>query len=154
VEVVDADSGLHRQANVEANLLYYLSTADGTPLSGQWSGFQQLPDGAFYNRAFQGYSGDELVRHFGEDIESFRRAAELSGGNRLSFSDAGYRYLPLPRLSLAVVYWLGEESIPTKAQIIFDKVSGHYLPIDALAGMGSQLVRRIIRADEKVDASA
>ena len=148
VRAVEVASGQPCAANVEANLLYYLRTADGTPLTGQWIGFHQLPDGTFYNRAFQGYSGDELVRHFGEDIESYRRAAQRAGGDPLPFSDGGFSFLPLPRVPLAMVYWLGEEGIPTKAQVLFDRAASHYLPTDALAGMGAQLVHRIMRAGE------
>jgi hypothetical protein len=149
VGVVEVASGQPCQAGVEANLLYYLCTADGTPLTGQWIGFQELPEGNFYNRAFQGYSGDELVRHFEEDVEAFRGAARRAGGDPLPFSDAGFSYLSLPRVPLAIVYWLGEESIPTKAQVLFDRSASHYLPTDALAGMGAQLVHRIMRADER-----
>jgi hypothetical protein len=148
VRVVEAASGQPCQASVEANLLYYLRTADGTSLTGQWIGFHQLPEGTFYNRAFQGYSGDELVRHFEEDIASFRRAAQHAGGDPLPFSDGGFSFLPLPRVPLSIVYWLGEEGIPTKAQVLFDRAASHYLPTDALAGMGAQLVHRIMRADE------
>jgi hypothetical protein len=49
---------------------------------------------------------------------------------------------------LAIVYWLGEDAIPTKAQVLFDESADHYLPTDALAGLGAQLVRRIMRSDE------
>ena len=40
-----------------AMLLYYLVTADGAGLAGQWIGLRELPGGTFYNQAFQGYSG-------------------------------------------------------------------------------------------------
>jgi hypothetical protein len=149
VHIVEASSGQPCSVNVEAALLYYLRTADGTSPSGQWVGFRELPGGTFYNRAFQGYSGDELVGHFGEDVASFRQAAGRAGGVALPLSDAGLSFLVLPRLSLAIVYWLGEEGIPTRAQVLFDKAASHYLPTDALAGMGAQLVHRIMRADAR-----
>lgn len=146
VHALEASSGQPCRADVEAALLYYLRTADGTSLAGRWIGFQELPEGTFYSRAFQGYSGDELVRHFGDDLEAFRRAAELAGGVPLPLSDAGFSFLALPRVPLAIVYWLGEEGIPTKAQVLFDQAASHYLPTDVLAILGAQLVRRIIRA--------
>jgi len=40
-----------------AMLLYYFSTADGSPLEYSWISFSELPDGRFYNQAFQGYTG-------------------------------------------------------------------------------------------------
>ena len=149
VHAVEAASGEPCRASVESALLYYLSTADGTPPSGEWISFQQLPGGTFYNRAFQGYSGDELVRHFGDDVKAFRCAAERSGGAPFAWSDAGFSFLALPRVPLALVYWrghtasVGEEGIPTKAQVLFDRTASHYMPTDALAGLGAQLIHRI-----------
>ena len=145
VRAVEAGSGQPCRANVEAALLYYLRTADGTPMAGQWIGFQELPGGTFYSRAFQGYSGDQLVRHFEEDLEAFRRAAERVGGAPLPLSDAGFSFLALPRVPLAIVYWLGEEGIPTRAQVLFDRAASHYLPTDVLAILGAQLIRRLTR---------
>jgi hypothetical protein len=146
VRPMEAASGESCRASVEAAILYYLGTADGTPLAGKWISFQELPAGTFYHRAFQGYSGDELVRHFGEDIEAFRASAVRTGGAPFPWSDAGFSFLPLPRVALAIVYWLGEEEIPTRAQVLFDKAASHYMPTDALAGLGAQLVHRIMRA--------
>ena len=57
-------------------LLDYLKNGDGTQPTGRWIGFQELKDGSFYRRAFQGYSGDQLVRDLAGDVAAFRRAAE------------------------------------------------------------------------------
>jgi len=147
IRAVEASSGQPCETDVEAALLYYLRTANGAPLMGRWIGFRELPEGSFYSRAFQGYTGDLLARHFGDDIQLCRQVAKRAGGSALALSDAGYSFLALPRVPLAMVYWLGEESIPTKAQVLFDQSASHYLPTDVLAVLGAQLVRRIIRAD-------
>lgn len=146
VRVVEAASDQPCRADVEAALLYYLHTADGTPLAGRWIGFQELPGGTFYSRAFQGYTGDPLVRHFGDDLAAFRGAGERVGGAPFPLSDAGFSFLALPRVRLAIVYWLGDEGIPSRAQVLFDQAASHYLPTDVLAILGAQLIRRIIRA--------
>jgi len=147
VRAVEASSGQPCRADVEAALLYYLRTADGTSLARRWIGFRELPGGTFYSRAFQGYTGDSLVHHFGNDLQLCRRAAECIGGTPLPLSDAGFSFLALPRVPLAIVYWLGEESIPTRAQVLFDQTASHYLPTDVLAILGAQLIHRIIRAN-------
>jgi len=144
--VINVASGQPCSPHVSAILLYYLFTADGTPLTGRWIGFRDLPDGIFYSRAFQGYSGDELVRHFGDDLQAFCQAAERAGGTPLPLGDAGFSFTALPRVSLAIVYWLGEEDIPSKAQVLFDRAASHYLPTDVLAIVGAQLIHRVIRA--------
>jgi len=123
---------------------YYLSMADGTRPAGKWVALRDLPDGMFYQAAYDGYSGGDLVRAFGNDIEPFRQACRALGGEPLNTGDAGYRFLVLPRVWLAAIYWLGEEIIPPSARVLFDAAISHYLPTDSCAALGGWLADRII----------
>ena len=127
----------------------YLLRAIGAPRAGEWIAFRELPDGMFYHQAFQGYSGNVLVRAMGDDIVALRRGAMAMGGGRLTgFGDAAYEFRVLPRLWLAVVYWLGDEEdgFPPKANVLFDRAASLYMITDGLAIIGGQLIRRIIQA--------
>jgi hypothetical protein len=126
-------------------LLYYLNTADGAPATGRWVSFADLPEGRFYHLAFQGYTGDEVVKAFGGDIDSFRWACRSAGGSEFAAGDASYIFQALPRLSLMMTYWLGDEDFPSSCKVLFDESACHYLPIDGCALMGSSLVRRLLR---------
>lgn len=130
----------------QALFLHYLRTADGQPLADRWVSLREIKGGEFYHRASQGYSGDRVAQHFGNDVEAFRRAAERAGGERRDLGDASYSFLALPRLPLAVIYWKGDEEFPSTAQVLFDASAGHYLPVDLLSLLGSELCDRIIRA--------
>jgi len=125
-------------------LTYYLSMADGAQPAGTRVALRDLPDGMFYQRAYDGYTGGDLVRTFRDDIESFREACRSLGGEPLNTSDAGYRFLVLPRVWLAAMYWLGEEMIPPSARVLFDAAIKHYLPTDSCAALGGWLADRII----------
>jgi Domain of unknown function (DUF3786) len=130
----------------QALLLYYLTTADGLPLSGEWIAFSDLPDGRFYNQAFQGYTGKELARLFQDDRAAFERAAQALGGVRQPLGDAAFAFQALPRAPLLAVFWQGDEDFPSSCQILFDAAASHYLPTDAYAILGSTLTRRLIKA--------
>lgn len=145
--VAEDDGEVHPMT--QALVLTYLLTADGTPRAAEWIAFRELPDGLFYHQAFEGYSGGLLARTLGEDLDAFGRGAAAIGGTRLTgFGDAAYEFRVLPRLWLAMVYWLGdaEDGFPPKASVLFDRSAGHYMIVDGLAIIGGQLVRRIIRA--------
>ncbi|MCX7683166.1 MAG: DUF3786 domain-containing protein [Anaerolineae bacterium] len=144
--VREATTGSPASPFVQSLLLTYLVTADGTTPSGRWVSFRELPDGTFYVRAFQGYSGDRLARELHGGIEAFRSAARALGGRPLSLGDASYAFTVLPRVSLALVYWAGDEELPSQAQVLFEDTASHYLPTDGLAILGSQLVARILSA--------
>jgi len=131
-----------------ALLFYYFHTADGTPLSGQWISFSDLPDGRFYNQAFQGYTGKELARAYGQAPEKLEQAALRLGGRREEFGDLAFRFTVLPNVAFLVVLWLGDEDFPSSCQILFDAACAHSLPTDALAVGGSLLTRKLIKQEK------
>jgi hypothetical protein len=146
-QVFDAKSSVEENVANQAMVLYHFVTSDGAPLAKEWISFSELPDGRFYNQAFQGYTGLELVSTFGGVSESFKAAAASAGGIRTHFfADAAYVYQLYPRVPLMVVFWAGDEDFPSSIQILFDASVSHHLPTDACAIAGSMLTRRIIKA--------
>ena len=129
----------------QAVLAYYFHSSDGAPLNGQWVSFADLPGGRMYNRAFQGYSGDELVKAFGLEVEAFKAACKKSGGVAALIGDAAYIFYALPRLPLLVNYWCGDEDFPSSCKILFDSSVSHYLPTDVCAILGSMLTRKLVK---------
>lgn len=130
-----------------AMIMFYLHTADGADMADRWIGFRELPDGGFYNQAFQGYSGDRLAKFFGDEPDELIRAASKIGAVRLpGLAEYAYAFQPLPRIRLAAVLWPGDDEFPTKGSILFDASSQHYMPTDGLALLGSGLVRRLEKA--------
>jgi len=127
----------------QALLLYYLITADGAPITNKWVSFADLPDGRMYNAAFQGYSGDEVVKAFGFELDAFKSACLRAGGKPVDIGSASFAFQALPRLPLMITYWLGDEDFPSSCKILFDESASHYLPIDACAILGSMLVRKL-----------
>ncbi|KAF0107066.1 MAG: hypothetical protein FD146_2176 [Anaerolineaceae bacterium] len=146
LEAVDPASGKALPVSVQALLLYYFSIADETPLAGRWISFAELPDGRVYNQAFQGYTGDLLARRFGADLPGFERASRLLAGGKISYGDAGFAFLALPRVSLLAVLWQGDDEFPASGKILFDSSVVHYLPTDVCAILGGMLTRKLLAA--------
>lgn len=134
----------------ESQILFldYLVRGDGTAPSGRWIGYQELPSGSFYRQAFQGYSGDQLVRDLGGNIEAFRGAAKALGGEPVDLGDAAYSFAALPHVPLAVVWWAGDDEFPANATVLFDACADHYLPTDGLAILGRMLCRVLAKAGD------
>lgn len=128
----------------QALLLYYFCMADGSPVQGEWISFSELPDGKFYVQAYQGYTGSELSRAFGNQVEAFAGACQALGGERHALGDVSFRFQALPRVPLLVVYWQGDEDFPASAQVLFDSSASRYLTTDACAILGSAVTRRIL----------
>ncbi len=149
LEVRWVDDGEPLSTFDQAMVFYYLDTADGTPLADRWIGFRELPNGGFYNQAFQGYSGDLLARRFGDQLDDLATAAAQLGGQRLpDLAPAAYAFQPLPRIRIGAALWPGDEDFPARASILFDAACSHAMTTDGLALLGSGLARRLIRAAE------
>ena len=126
-------------------LLYYFDSTEGTPATGKWISFSELPDGNFYNQAFQSYTGRKRYLTYLDDQVSYERAATNLDGHRFSLADASFKFQALPRVPLLVVFWLGDEDFPSSFQILFDASARHYLPTDAYAILGSTITGRLIK---------
>jgi hypothetical protein len=131
----------------QALILTYLISADGTPPSGRWIGYRDLPDGMFYAQAFRGYAELRLGRELGEGgLSRFRAAAAALGGTEIEIGDAGYAFPVLPRVHLGAVYWLGDEDFPSRTSVLFEDTAPHYMSTDGLAVLGSHLVNALLDA--------
>lgn len=151
----DVQSGEQLGDSSQALLLYYLVTCDGTPTSGQWISFSELPDGRFYNQAYQGYTGGKLAQVFRNNLETFCKVAENQGGKRVYLlGDAAYEFHVLPFVSLLAVSWQGDEDFNASYQILFDASVSHQLPTDACAIIGSSLTGRMIKVMESPDENS
>ena len=161
---------------VRIMLLHYLLQADGTPPSGDWVSFRELPDGLFYAASFAARAEAPLEAAFGGPaaggpaaggpaaggsaaggpvaggpaiaggLDAFRRAAVAAGGEPFAAADAAFAFRALPLLRLAVMLWEGDDEFAARAQIVFDPSAGHCLPAEDLAGLGGQLARRLVSA--------
>ena len=129
----------------QLELLYYFAAADGVPLTGRYVSFADLPGGRTYDQAFQGYTGNEIVRAFGENIVAFQTACLKSNGQPAAFGDAAYTFQILPNIPLQLVYWLGDEDFPSSCKILFDAAATHFYPIEGCAILGNGLAHRIIK---------
>jgi hypothetical protein len=130
----------------EALILHYLHTADGTERGGRWLSLAELPDGAFYRQAYQGYSGDKLAFELQNDMEALQRAAVQLSGKEEEFGDLSFSFDVLPRMSLLLVYHYGDDEFPAAAQVLFSDSTSHCLPTDICAYLGRLLVDRILES--------
>lgn len=134
-------------AALQALMVYHFHTTDGVPSGGEFISFSELPDGKFYAQAFQGYTGEELRRAFGDDQLRFERASQVLGGRPYPLGNVAYAFQFLPRLPLLAVFWMGDEDFSSAYQVLFDSAAAHHLPTDACAIAGSMLTRRLIASN-------
>ncbi|MBT3315456.1 MAG: DUF3786 domain-containing protein [Anaerolineae bacterium] len=142
----EAGSGEELNSFDMTMLAYYFDVSNSVPLAGEWIAFKQIPGGMFYAQAFQGYTGDNLLKVFGDDLEAFIKANEKLGGRREVFGNAAFSYQILPHVPIMVVCWLGDEDFDSSYRMLFDASAHHHLVTDAYAILGSNLTKKLIKA--------
>jgi hypothetical protein len=141
-----AETGEPLDAFTTLLLAYYFARADGTPASGNLIAFSDLPNATFYAQAFQSYTGAELGRAFGDDIEAFGNAAVSLAGRPEPIANRAFSFPVLPLVRVTVACWQGDEDFASSYRVLFDATLAHYLPTDAGAVLGSTITQRLIAA--------
>jgi len=128
-------------------LLDYITRSRGAKPSGRFLGFRELPGGAFYDKAFRGYTSEVLIRELDGNAVAFRRAAvELGGESIDDLGDIAFTFRALPGVAVAIVWWHGDEEFPATASVLFDEGAREALPIDGFAAIGRILCNELLRS--------
>lgn len=144
------DAGSPLPPHVRALLVHYLATSDGSEPVGDWCSFADLPDGRFYSRAFQGYTGDAIARRLGERANELLDAVTSLGGEALpreelaTNADAAWVVPALPRVPVVILWWGADDEFSARAELLFDSTAPRHLPTDGCAILGSWLTTRLI----------
>ena len=148
-QAIDSKTGHSLPDFSLALVLYYFLTADGSPIDQGWISFSQLPDGRFYNQAFQGYTGGELQRAFHNGLLRLDKVARAVGGAPVPPKEGipgnfAWTFQAFPRVRLMLAGWEGDDEFPASYQFLFDASAPHYLPTDVYALLGSLVTRKLI----------
>lgn len=147
-EALAYSSATGAQAGISTTLLllHYLTTADGSPSTGEWITFREIPGGDIYVRAFRQQCVEPLIAAFGRHPEALEEASPALGGRRDSMGDLSFVFQALPRLPMACVLWLADEEQGAEVSLLFDAVAPRYLPTEDLAALGRALTFGLIRS--------
>ena len=135
-------------------MLHYLNgTRSGTKVSGEWIGFQEIPDGRFYLDAFTKRAKIPLVNGFGNNPEQLRKLAAMAyDAKPFDHGDQSVLIQAFPRISLALIIWKGDDEFPPDGNILFDRSISNILSAEDVAWLSGMVVYPLIgmlRAETK-----
>ena len=141
-------SSAEPEAKTKLLLLNYLTRARNFESSGEWLGFQQIPDGGFYSSAFKDYTENRLTERFQGRIEVFKKKSIHLNGTPIQLGDAGFSFQAFPKFKLALVFWDGGDEFPDKITLLFEDSSILFLSTEGLAILGRMLSDKFL--DEEI----
>jgi hypothetical protein len=127
-------------------VLHYLGSEAPIPPLGEPIAFGDLPEGKFYDPAFQGRCRVPLERKFGPTPEKLLAAAEKLGGRAWNRGDVSVVIPAFPRVDVYLVLYRGDDEFPPSATVLFSSRVAAFLSAEDIAVLGGAVVSRLGRA--------
>ncbi|MFN2284565.1 MAG: DUF3786 domain-containing protein [Anaerolineae bacterium] len=124
LDKLDSSTGL--------TLLWYLISAKDIPISGKWVRPDSLPGGQIYVKGSHVLPVDQIAEKYGSDAQAFIDIGKQFGGDVLDYGDAAIRFLPFPRVPVALTLWTADEEFPARANLLVDANCELQIPTDII----------------------
>jgi hypothetical protein len=135
-------------------ILHYLTLASGKPLSGRLIAFQELPEGASYQRTFAKRSIEPLVKYFSPEPGRLLELAKGLGGSKADYGDVAVKISGFKMVPVTLVLWRGDDEFPPRGNILFDATISEYLSTYDITVLCDAIVWRLVRALREGGANA
>lgn len=86
----------------------------------------------FFTRGTHVLPLGELAARHGADAEGFLDKGQSLGGTLAQYADAAIELLPMPRVPVLLMLWLGDDEFPARADLLFDSSAEFMAPLDVL----------------------
>ena len=133
--------------------LYALNALSDARVAEPLKAFKEFPDSAPYAGAFVSHTEQILVPHTRAiETRCTDIAARLDGQTGTpATGDFSFTVNPLPKISLAYIFYREDEDFPASATCLYSNNAGAFLPMDALADVGEYTSRKIITLCSAMD---
>ncbi len=123
-------------------VLHYLLNADGSPLTGSWISFRELPGGLFYWQTVPGVL-KPLIEKYESDGNGFVKRASGIGGekyNQFKFASVIHPFKMFPVL---IIFDQKSMEFEASARVLFDGSASHYLKTDVIKLIIVYMVKKL-----------
>jgi hypothetical protein len=144
-EVSDKDTGRRIDLCTGVIVLDYLSCAQDVSVDERLISLKEVPNGGMiFYPAFKLRTIDALVRTFQQKVEDLHDAASHFGGISVKMGHAASKFQALPKISITVVLWAGDEEINASGNVLFDNSIDAFLPVEDIIGLGNYCVDELL----------
>ena len=127
-------------------ILNYLTfSSNNIKEDNKWVTLKEIPNGGvLFFPSFQNMAIKRIIKTFGNNINNFEENALKLGGEKINFGEMAYKFKVLPKISICVVMWEGDEEFSPNASILFDPSIQHLLHIETVIGAGICVANKLI----------
>ena len=143
------DGGEPAHRFVAALILHYLIGAKDVEPTGRLLTFRELEGGDVYYDAFYRRAIAPLAQELGSIPRLLLDRAKRIGGEPANIGDASVRVLVFPKIPVVAVVWMGDDEVPSSANILFDTTAGMHLHTEDLAAVGDLVADALVLSDDE-----
>ena len=130
-------------------LFHYLCAEEPIPEGDRVIAYSQIPDGKFYDDAYQRRTKLFLLRVFGDDPDRMAAAAKALNAEPAEFGDVSVRVRALPMIDIYPVLWKGDEEFPADASVLLGERIRGFLNAEDTAVVAGLAVSYLAKAAAK-----
>jgi len=147
ISYVRSDQGPVR-GDLRILILHYLEGSGNAQLANKLVTFREFEGGAVYYSAFKARTIDFLARTFGQKTEVLKQIGDAIRAEPMHMGDVSFKTYFFPKMPVVVVIWLGDEEVPTSANVLFDANAGKILPTEDISHVGGTLCRWLSKLEK------
>ena len=107
---------------------------------GEMKAYNEFPWGNVYLQQFRGRCVMRLAGSYGRNIGKFREACGSLGGVPVTGGDAAYDVPFLPKLTVRLILWEGDDEFPPSAQALFSENFAYAFTAEDMAVVGDVVI--------------
>lgn len=144
-EIIIPDS--IKTKSTEGLILHYIAYSKGNTPSGNWIQFYQIKDATLYLPVFQKRTINIINKAVKTPEQFFQKALTL-GAKEIDFisSARAFKFYAFPFFPLLIVYYEGDDEIPSEIRFFFDESCIYNLPAEDIVIVSQFLSLQFFRA--------
>ena len=126
-------------------IIYYLLKSKEIEISNEWISEKDIPGGVTFFRGPHEIPTHLISNRYSNNINEFRKRCEQLHGIPLDMADAAYSFKITSHISVAALYWAGDDDFPPESKILYDKTITEHLASDILFALAVEICTKIGR---------
>ncbi len=113
-------------------IINYLLQVKEITLHKEWISEKDIPGGSTFFRGPHQIPTNLIASRYSGNIEQFKKNCEELGGIEFDMADASYIFKITPRISVAVLFWDGDDEFPAESKLLYDRTIADHFALDVI----------------------
>jgi hypothetical protein len=127
-------------------ILHYFTSAKGTPPTGIFINYKQLPGGLSYFPAFSQRAINPFVKHFGQKPDLIVDLSTKLGGYKADQGDVSVIVNAFNHVPITLALWRGDEEFSPSGVILFDANISDYLSTEDITVLCETITWKLVKS--------